>query len=628
MTAAKKIEYDGSLLDKQRRVLRGRREPAFFLRYYLHHAFPVPFGRYHIDIIEEFQSLIEETAKRRPKLEVVPDWREVDTTADDGDEDEYSEEEWKKIIEEVAATEAAFAASYACPREHGKSTLLAGLVLWAICYKLRRYVCFVSDTISQAAERLGEIVGEMEMNELLRADFGDLVGPKRWTQTDVITKTGVRVRAYGARSKVRGAKHGAFRPDLAVVDDLENDKAVGTDEQRAWLREWFTKALLPAIDSDVGVVFMVGTIIHHDSLLARTLSQKHFGRWRKSTYKALNRKADCPSCGLTRLLRYDHRDEDVITCGGCGHEWSQETKLRALWPRRWPVRKLLLWKHDKGTVAFQSEMQNEPVSDETSPFRLAWLESCLSPHGWSFAESYEDIKAILGGDPPLVYVMGCDFGWVDDKAKAVESDSNFTVYIVIAVHPKTRHRYIVRIFRDRGLAPSEIRAMIVREYGMARPDAAECSLESLAVESVGLQKQLYVMEMQQQTDLPIRGVHTDSGKHDPFTGVPMLAQLFENGQIVLPWPSADQIDPDRHADTAAEADRQRELSQALINELWGLGKEPHNDMVMALWFAELQVKTMLRVHDRGARGGASDDKRRTGKPIGGRRIGGGRPIGA
>ena len=511
---------------------------------------------------------------------------------------------WDEVVEiadaGVAETYDLTVPGHACFLANGvvshNSTLLVGLALWAVVYRLRRYILFISDTKPQANDRLLEALHELEANERLLEDFGPQVGDAKWTSDDAITTGGVRLRALGMRSKVRGAKHGSHRPDLAICDDLENDEHVLTEQQRHKGREWLTKALIPAIDSDIGVLIVLGTIIHHDSLLARLVSAEHFVTFRKRVYRALNRVGDL---------------------------------IRSLWPSRWPVPKLLAKKEEIGSIAFGSEYLNEPVSDETSIFRLEWLTQCKRP-GLAFAETYEAVKERLGGSAPLVLVQGWDFGWVDDRKKAEEKDSNYTVGWSVAVHAMTRHRYLVRGYRARGLSPKEIRAGIKSEAGPIRPDPVECPRFRVAVENVGLQKQLYDVGMREESDLPIAGVLTGAEKSDIYSGVPMLSAVFEGAQYHLPWPSAENID-ETYFPTAeareAEARRQRDLVQALINELWGLGKEAHDDTVMALWFTEVLIRRMLRIHDQrcreGPAGGSDPSTPSSGEP-GGDAEGGGR----
>ena len=63
-----------------------------------------------------------------------------------------------------------------------------------------------------------------------------------------MTSTNIKVEAIGSGKKIRGRKHRNWRPDLLILDDIENDENVRTPEQRAKLDSWFKKAVSKAGD--------------------------------------------------------------------------------------------------------------------------------------------------------------------------------------------------------------------------------------------------------------------------------------------------------------------------------------------------------------------------------------------
>ena len=67
----------------------------------------------------------------------------------------------------------------------------------------------------------------MEENENIKADFGNLVGDV-WRSDVILTSTDIKVEAIGSGKKIRGRKHKNWRPDLIVLDDIENDENVRT----------------------------------------------------------------------------------------------------------------------------------------------------------------------------------------------------------------------------------------------------------------------------------------------------------------------------------------------------------------------------------------------------------------
>jgi hypothetical protein len=67
---------------------------------------------------------------------------------------------------------------------------------------------------------------------------------------------------------------------------------------------------------------------------------------------------------------------------------------------------------------------------------------------------------------------------------------------------------------------------------------------------------------------------TGAKKASPWDGVTSLSVLFENGKVIIPSRSA----------------MDKEISDPLIQELWGLGREKHDDTVMSLWIAHCVLR--------------------------------------
>jgi hypothetical protein len=162
----------------------------------------------------------------------------------------------------------------AAPRGHAKSTLTTLILpLWCVVFKLRRFIGVISDTTEQAEEFLESIKAELEVNERLLADFPIACGEGRtWQTGKILTRNAVKIACWGKRKRLRGVRFGSRRPDLVVLDDLENDENVDSPEQREKDRKWFFKAVMK-VGGRYTVYLVVGTILHYDSLLARLLKQ-------------------------------------------------------------------------------------------------------------------------------------------------------------------------------------------------------------------------------------------------------------------------------------------------------------------------------------------------------------------
>jgi predicted phage terminase large subunit-like protein len=176
----------------------------------------------------------------------------------------------------------------AAPRGHAKTTgMTVSYGLASLLFRERRFMLLVSDTESQAAmflgyfkEQLQENTGLIELFGLKRNDKG-VVQFVKDTETDIVVEFEdghkFRVIAKGAEQKLRGLIWSGTRPDIILCDDMENDELVMNKERREKMRKWFYSALLPCISSK-GIIRVVGTILHMDSLLER-LMPKQYDRW-------------------------------------------------------------------------------------------------------------------------------------------------------------------------------------------------------------------------------------------------------------------------------------------------------------------------------------------------------------
>lgn len=151
----------------------------------------------------------------------------------------------------------------AAPRGEAKSTFVSlFFVLWAVLTGRKHYILIIADALEQAASLLGALKDELEFNEALKRDFPGAGKGHVWNVGTVVTPGNVKIQALGAGKRMRGLRHGPHRPDLIVLDDLENDGNVDKPEQRDKLQSWLQKTVLNlgAADGSMDVVY-VGTLL-------------------------------------------------------------------------------------------------------------------------------------------------------------------------------------------------------------------------------------------------------------------------------------------------------------------------------------------------------------------------------
>lgn len=179
----------------------------------------------------------------------------------------------------------------AAPRGFAKSTSITHVYLLAtMLFRDRSFGLIVSDTEGQAVMFLQDLKNEILHNEqianLFRVKRDHEGNPILFkdTETDIIVEFEdghqFRIVCRGANQRVRGLKWGHKRPDIIVCDDLENDEIVMNKDRRAKFKKWFYGALLPC-RSDNGIVRVVGTILHMDSLLENLMPTRQLAELKR-----------------------------------------------------------------------------------------------------------------------------------------------------------------------------------------------------------------------------------------------------------------------------------------------------------------------------------------------------------
>lgn len=274
----------------------------------------------------------------------------------------------KEIITRFLSNETSVVAA---PRGHGKSTLIGlGYVLWLTIYKKEQYIIYTSQNHAKSIDFLEPIKHELQNNKMIAFIYGsykiktikdeeDLGGRDR---EDCFDYRGIRIQALSFEKNIRGLKFGSKRPTLIILDDIEDDQRVLNPELRRKDSDKLNKQIVPSVDADHGKIKMIGTILHHDSLLSKQL-RIHDGK----IYKAIR--------------------EDGTP----------------LFPALYSLEKLQERKRVMGSSSFESEYMNNPVDDTASIIKRDWVRAAFD-HNLSF---FEPIR------PYDMKYQGVDFAFSD-----------------------------------------------------------------------------------------------------------------------------------------------------------------------------------------------------------------------
>lgn len=325
--------------------------------------------------------------------------------------------------------------AFAAPRGHGKST--AGVeipALYHVAYCSRRFVVIASDTATQAEERLATIVSEVENNQKLHAAFpelrpalderGQLV---KWTDRDVQFACGCRIIAVGAGKSVRGARKGAQRPDLLLLDDLEDETSVASDSGLEKRLRWILRVALGLASPIEGIsALWVGTILSRAALLnkatgaaldegqerpewARAWTPHVFsaevrGSEKRDTIVVLD--VEDEETGQIRKVVQRNADGKPLTYSVGAPMWSELTRSD-----------LARIRFKLGALSYAAEYLSDPVDDGTTMLAAPRIANYLNPT----AEPLSRIVQLPGGR--IVSVSEMSRAAALDPAYA-EGDSN------------------------------------------------------------------------------------------------------------------------------------------------------------------------------------------------------------
>lgn len=236
------------------------------------------------------------------------------------------------------------------PRGHAKSTVACVIYpIWLIAHRrLERdgefYILIISEAQEQAMNFLDTIANIIEENPRFHSYFPHVRPGDKWTNKEIKTSNGVRIKALGTGQKVRGQNYRLQRPNLIIMDDFESEKNSLTPEARDRNIRWGSGAVSKSLAPD-GQLVLIGTIVHEDTFLTRSAKNPAY---RTRSYQA----------------RYDPYED-----------WNTSGEPKMLWPDWYSLER---WEAERASAEFEGtlstfymEMQNVPIPPGDRTFNEA-----------------------------------------------------------------------------------------------------------------------------------------------------------------------------------------------------------------------------------------------------------------
>lgn len=311
------------------------------------------------------------------------------------------------LTSEAAPGRAGHRRLYIAPRGAAKSTLVSQIfVMWCALRRAKRFIPIVMDTYEQAALMVEAIKIEIESNPRLAYDFPEFAGPgRRWREGEIVTRNEVMILGAGARQKLRGRRFGPFRPDLVVLDDIENDENVLSPDYRKKLVAWVERTVMKLGPPDGSMdLLVVGTVLHFDAALVQLSRKPGFEVIHVRAVERFPDRIDLWDRWQEILLNVD--EAQALAFYEARRDEMDEGAI-VNWPEVEPLYALMVERASSET-AFMSEKQGEPISEE-SPFRAIVFWVVKKP-AWVFFGAVDPSLGRHGPhrDPSAIIVGGFD----------------------------------------------------------------------------------------------------------------------------------------------------------------------------------------------------------------------------
>jgi len=450
----------------------------FFKMFYLEHHFFLPSARMHREITEEIEYIIRTKGKI------------------------YSAVVW--------------------PRGFAKTTTVTlALPLWCALLRKRRYILIVSDSHDQAKQQLANLQSELENNERIREDFGDVQG-RVWQRSEIELSNRVRIESLGTGMKIRGRKYLQFRPDLIILDDIENLKSVQSKLQRETTYSWLTQEVIRAGWDDTKI-FIVGNFLHFDCLLKRVVANPMF---RHMVFQAVVSWAENQALWDTwRGLITDLSDERKNETASMFFELNKDEMLKgaeSAWSAGYSYYDLMVIKVSEGDVSFFTELQNDP----RDPSR------CIFSRWYTYRKEFRPNKddvpelwLIPNKEGASVRLIDCKIFAFTDPSLGKTSSADYSAIVIIAKAP-SRQMFVLEADLKRR-PPTQIMAdqnAYTLDYTFSR-----WGIESTQFQAFFASESARV-SMEAGTNIPFMQVNQQSNKE---LRIQSLQPDLENGYLLL-----------------------------------------------------------------------------------------------
>lgn len=392
----------------------------------------------------------------------------------------YEFADFHKEIMELLQDESRKRLVIAAFRGSGKSTLVTMVyVLWEVLLCQKKFVVIVSRTQAQARlhfDNIRRVLEDAGRYPLLIKDLGPFQEESdEWRRDSiVINNQQAKIMTASLEQGIRGSLFLEHRPQVIVLDDVEDDESVATKELRDKTYEKIERDIVPAVDTDNGRTITIGTVLHDDSIIRRyedaINSQAMVGNFRK----------------------YPFINEQGIS----------------LWPAKFPTPESIEAERRKvSEAAWNFEYLLRPIVPEDQVIKPEWIDA----HIYETLPDKKDLR---------YFVTGLDC------AISQKETADFTALVSLAVYYSGKIYVLPNLINQRLDFPTTIKVVAERSYLLGDGEYPT----QLVTEQVAFQE-TFAQQLRSQ-DIPIASVELNG--MDKRERLSLVAPLFESGKVRFP----------------------------------------------------------------------------------------------
>jgi hypothetical protein len=187
---------------------------------------------------------------------------------------------WQLITVEATTVKGKPKYALGIPRGFSKTVVLKLYVVWLILFSTRRFILVVCNTAKLAENFLSDVT-DMLNNINIKATFGawnaaceqDTLAQKKFS----FRGREIVLAALGAGSSLRGLNLKFVRPDVVIMDDMQNRDEAANPEIAKQLLIWMLGTLMKACHPHRCIFIFVGNMYPFEGSILRKL--KHSAEW-------------------------------------------------------------------------------------------------------------------------------------------------------------------------------------------------------------------------------------------------------------------------------------------------------------------------------------------------------------